>query len=127
MNYQLIHTCLQVSDLDASIKFYTEALHHKVVRQVSRPEIARKLAFVSDGTSGHQIELMSNEGQIVKDNQKSFSHIAMTTDYLEKSHNFHQSLGYHVTEIYTVNPNVEPDRYMLSDPDGYLIEIVKRT
>ncbi|MBP0980837.1 MAG: VOC family protein, partial [Oscillospiraceae bacterium] len=57
MNFKFAHNNINVCDLDASIKFYEEALGLKVVRKKEAADGSFILAFLADSTSEHQLEL----------------------------------------------------------------------
>ena len=57
---RLLHTMLRVGDLDRSIKFYTEVLDMKLLRQKDYPEGKFTLAFVGYGKESEHA--LSNTG-----------------------------------------------------------------
>jgi len=57
MNFTYVHTNLNVRDLEASIRFYGEALGLQVERRKPSSDGSFELAFLADGRSGCQIEL----------------------------------------------------------------------
>lgn len=38
MKFETVHTCIRVADLEASVKFYTEALGYVETRRMDKPE-----------------------------------------------------------------------------------------
>ena len=125
MKFETVHTCIRVADLEASVKFYTEALGYVETRRMDKPEDQFTLVFLSDGTSQHQLELTYNYDHGPYDIGNGFSHVAMVTDDLEAAHGRHRSLGYQVTEMYSVRGG-KPNIYFITDPDGYDVEIIQR-
>lgn len=125
MKFETVHTCIRVADLEASVKFYTEALGYREVRRVDNPENKFTLVFMSDGVSNHQLELTYNYDHGPYELGNGFSHIALVTDDLEAAHARHKDMGYQVTEMYTVHGG-KPNIYFITDPDGYDVEIIRR-
>lgn len=125
MKFETVHTCIRVKDLDASVKFYTEALGYVETRRVDKPEDKFTLVFLSDGMSGHDLELTYNYDHGPYDLGNGFSHVAMVTDDLEAAHARHQAMGYPVTEMYGIHGG-KPNIYFITDPDGYDVEIIRR-
>lgn len=126
MNYTILHTCLRVMDLEASLKFYTEALDFTETRRKDYPEHEFTLVFLSDQTGCHEIELTYNynpERPYVIGN--GFSHIAVGTEDLEGSRQRHEEMGYKVTKLMGL-PGSPPRYYFVTDPDGYEVEVIRR-
>lgn len=125
MKYEMVHTCIRVLDLEKSVEFYKNALGFK--------EIKRKgvkgdftLVFMSDGISSHELELTYNYGREEPyEIGNGFSHIAVVVSDLEKSHQGHKEMGYSVTDLKGL-PGDPPRYYFVKDPDGYLVEIVRK-
>ena len=57
MNFKFAHNNINVCDLDASIKFYEEALGLKEVRRKNAADGSFTIVFLSDSASEHQLEL----------------------------------------------------------------------
>ncbi|WP_459128978.1 lactoylglutathione lyase [Guggenheimella bovis] len=118
-----LHTCIRVKDLDASVKFYTEALGMHVTRRKDNPEERFSLVFLADEEETFELELTYNEGHGAYELGDGYSHIAFGVEDLEQSHKKHVSEGYQVTEMYSVMGG-KPNLYFITDPDGYDIEIL---
>ena len=79
---RILHTCLNVSDLDRSIKFYTE---HIGLRFVSRREIKQnnaEIAFLEDEAGG-AIELTHWRDKKTLIEGDNFDHLAFGVDDVE--------------------------------------------
>ncbi|MEN1761156.1 lactoylglutathione lyase [Anoxynatronum sibiricum] len=125
MQYKLVHTCLRVKDLEASLKFYTEGLGLKETRRKSFPEHDFDLVFLSDEAGHFEIELTYNyDREEPYEVGNGFSHMAMTVNDLEASRERHEQMGYPVTKLMGL-PGSPPRYYFVTDPDGYDVEIIR--
>jgi lactoylglutathione lyase len=126
MTYQMIHSCIRVMNLEKSEKFYQEALGFEVVRRKDHPEHKFTLSYLKSAGSDFELELTWNHGQeepYVLGN--GYSHLAVSVDDLESSHQRHEEQGYAPKPLKGL-PGQGARFYFLADPDGYLIEVVRR-
>ena len=79
---RMLHTMLRVGNLEKSIKFYTEILGMKVLRQHDFPEGQFTLAFVGYGDEKDHtvLELTYNYGVESYDMGKAYGHVAIEVD-----------------------------------------------
>lgn len=124
MNYKIMHTCIRVNDLEASIDFYKSALGLIETGRREYPEDFT-LVFLADEKRDVEIELTWNYGRevayIIGD---GFSHMAFSVENLEESHKKHTEMGLEITELMGL-PGDPPRYYFITDPNGYDIEIVR--
>ncbi|MEA5134785.1 MAG: VOC family protein [Candidatus Fimivivens sp.] len=119
MTFKFAHNNINVCDLDASIAFYKKALGLNEVRRKSATDGSFTLAFLSDGSSEHQLELTW-----LRDHTDPYNlgeneiHIAFRTDDFEAAHALHSEMGCICYE------NKGMGIYFISDPDGYWLEIL---
>ena len=121
---KMMHTCYRVKDLDASLKFYTEALGFSVKRRKDFPEHDFSLVYLTLPGSEHELELTHNYNHPGYELGNGYSHIAVATDDLEGHHAKNKAAGYDVTEL-TGLPGNPPTYYFITDPDGYSIEVIR--
>ncbi len=121
---KLLHTCLRVGNLEASMKFYQDYIGLEEVRRKDYPEYEFSLVYLSDETRSYEIELTHNYGTEKYDLGNGFSHLAFGVDDVVKSHETHKNQGLTVTDLKGL-PGEEPFYYFVTDPDGYQIEIIK--
>jgi lactoylglutathione lyase len=124
MDVKMLHVCLRVGNLDASIKFYQDVLGLVETRRNDKTEHGFILVYLSDKVGGYELELTYNIGTdsyIVGD---GFSHIAIGVDDLEASHENHSKLEYEVTPLKGL-PGNQPNYYFITDPDGYKVEVIR--
>lgn len=117
MSFKMIHENYNVKDLDASIKFYKEALGlYEVRRKVNDDFI---LVYLKGDQSDFELELTW-----LKDHPQKYDlgecefHLAFQTDDFESAHKKHEEMGCICFE------NPEMGIYFITDPDGYWLGIV---
>ncbi len=119
MTYKFIHNNFNVKDLDASIKFYQEALGLEEQRRVEPEDGSYKIVFLGNALAPHQLELTW-----LRDWDRPYNlgdnefHLALQTDNYDESFAKHKEMGC-VCFI-----NEAKGLYFISDPDGYWVEIV---
>ncbi|MFV0497826.1 MAG: VOC family protein [Candidatus Fimivivens sp.] len=119
MTFKFAHNNINVCDLDASIAFYKKALGLNEVRRRNAADGSFTLAFLSDDSSGHQLELTW-----LKDHTDPYNlgeneiHLAFRTDDFDAAHALHSEMGCICYE------NKGMGIYFISDPDGYWLEIL---
>ena len=121
---KMLHTCYRVKDLEASIKFYEEALGFKEKRRRDFPEHEFTLVYLALSEGGHELELTYNYNHPGYNLGDGYSHIAISTDNLEGLHAKHKAEGYNITDLHGL-PGTPPSYYFITDPDGYEIEIIR--
>ncbi len=121
---KLLHTCLRVGDLEASLNFYEEALGLIEVKRKDHSEHGFILVYLSDEDENYEIELTYNMPHQVYEIGNGFSHIAVASDDLEKDHARHSEMGYEVTPLKGL-PGNPANYYFVTDPDGYKVEIIR--
>lgn len=118
MNFKIVHTNLNVYDLQRSIEFYQKALGLKAGRRI-RPENGQfEIVFLSDDDNLYQLELTwlkDHQPYELGDNE---SHICFRTDDYAAAHQLHADMGCICYE------NEKMGLYFIEDPDGYWLEIV---
>ena len=115
----MVHTNINVLDLEKSLTFYKKALGLEAVRRVKGGDGGFELAFLSDGSSDCQIALTWLRGRDVPyDLGDNESHIAFVADDYDAAHALHAEMGCICYE------NTDMGLYFIEDPDGYWFEIV---
>ena len=126
MDFQMAHLCFRVRDLQASERFYREAVGFETSRTKDFPGDFTLLYLRAPG-SPFELELTYNYGRTepyqIGD---GFSHLAVTVADLEGSHARHLELGLKPGPIKGLGPDGQGRFYFLADPDGYLIEVIRR-
>ena len=119
MKFTLAHTNINVKDLSKSLEFYKKALGLEVVRSYKPEDGSFELAYLSDDSSSHRLELTwlrDKEGVYnLGDNEW---HIAFTVEDFDAAYKLHKAMGCICYE------NKGMGIYFISDPDGYWLEVV---
>ncbi|WP_324825814.1 VOC family protein [Sinanaerobacter sp. ZZT-01] len=119
MKFALTHNCINVLDLERSMRFYEQALDMKEVRRLTDEEGNYILSFIANENATHQIELTwlkeRTEPYNLGDNE---IHMGLVTDDYEAALAKHKAMGVVCFE------NTKFGVYFIEDPDGYWIEIV---
>lgn len=117
MKFKMVHENYNVADLDASLKFYGEALGLTERRRREREDYT--IVFVGNGESDFELELTQ-----LKDHPQKYDlgecefHLAFRTDDFDAAYEKHRLMGCVCFE------NRELGVYFIEDPDGYWIEII---
>jgi lactoylglutathione lyase len=118
---------LRVGNLERSIKFYTEVLGMKVLRQHDYPDGQFTLAFVGYGDEKDHtvLELTYNYGVESYDMGKAYGHIAIEVDDAYKACDAVRNAGGKV--IREAGPMMHGTTVIafIEDPDGYKIEFIQ--
>lgn len=121
---KLLHTCIRVKDLDASVKFYSTAFPFKEVRRKDFPDHKFTLVFMKTEGEDFELELTYNYDHPGYDLGDGYGHLAVGVENLEESHAAHIAAGYETTDLKGL-PGQEPHYYFVKDPDGYKIEVIR--
>lgn len=125
----LCQVMLRVTDLDASIKYYTEVLGMRLLRTRVNEEHKYTLAFVGyeDEDKGTVIELTYNHGRGPENPYKpgnAYAQVAISTDDVYKSAEAIKAAGGKVTREPGPVPGIGTKILATVDPDGYKYVLV---
>lgn len=125
---RILHTMLRTADLDRSVKFYTEVLGMRLLRQKDYPDGEFTLAFIGygDETDSSVIELTYNWGVDSYDMGDAYGHIAIEVDDVYRATEAIQARGGKILrEAGPMNAGTTIIAFV-EDPDGYPIELIGR-
>ena len=128
--YRLLHTMLRVRDLEKSLKFYTDLLGMKVLRQRDYPSGKFTLAFVGYGEEAGNtvIELTHNWEQAEPYNLGSaFGHLAIGVPDVYRTCERLAAAGVKIPRPAGPMAHGGSVIAFIEDPDGYRIELVQRS
>jgi len=123
---RILHTMLRVGDQDRSIRFYTEVLGMKVLRQKDYPDGRFTNTFVGYGDESEQavLELTCNWDTDHYDVGNGYGHIALEVDDVyAATEEIRQRGGNIIREAGPMNAGTTIIAFV-EDPDGYPIELI---
>ncbi|KAK9936019.1 hypothetical protein M0R45_012884 [Rubus argutus] len=125
---RLLHAVYRVGDLDRTIKFYTEALGMKLLRQRDIPEEKYSNAFLGYGPeeSNFVVELTYNYGVSSYDIGTGFGHFGIATPDVCKLVEDIRAKGGNVTREPGPVKGGHSIIAFVKDPDGYTFELIQR-
>ena len=118
MSFKFAHTNINVTDMEASIKFYEDALGLKLAFRFPGPDF--EIVFLGDGETAFQLELTRLDSHPHKyDLSDNEIHLAFSTPDMAASLEKHRAMGC----VAMVNEAMG-GIYFIEDPDGYWVEII---
>lgn len=125
MDYQMIHSCIRVLNLEASEAFYMQAFGFEISRRKEFPDHRFTLSYLRAPGATFELELTYNYDQPEPYQLgNGYSHLAVGVADLEASHQRHSEQGFHPRPLKGLAGG-PPRFYFLADPDGYLVEVVR--
>lgn len=119
MEAKIVHWCIHVLDLEASLAFYEKALGLTVQRVMGPEDGSWSNTYLGNSTSSFQVELTWNRGRTEPyANGGRDTHICFTVPDFEAAKKLHEEMGVIVFD------NERMGLYFIEDPDGSWIEIL---
>ena len=127
--WRLLHTMIRVSDLDRSIRFYTQLLGMQLLRRQDYPEGRFTLAFVGyGGEADHTvIELTHNWDTDSYDLGTGFGHLALGVADIYAACAQLAEAGAKVVRAPGPMKHGSTVIAFVEDPDGYKIELIQKS
>jgi lactoylglutathione lyase len=123
----LAQVMLRVSDLDRSIRYYTEALGMKLLRTRENPEYKYTLAFLAYGEEADStvFELTYNWGRAeAYDRGEGYAQVAISTNDVYKTAEQVRAAGGTVVRDPGPIPGLGTKITAVTDPDGWKVVFV---
>ncbi|MFQ5508728.1 MAG: VOC family protein [Leptospirillia bacterium] len=120
---RLLHTRMRVSDMEATVRFYTDVLGLSVSARHTSPR-GSKLVFLSVPGSAEEIELCSFPESGNVHVPEDLVHLAFEVDDMEATVRHLGELGVPVTDGPTVSSS--GSFCFIDAPEGYEIELIQR-
>lgn len=125
MDYQMIHSCIRVFNLEASEAFYLQAFGFEISRRKEFPDHRFTLSYLRAPGAPFELELTYNyDHPEPYELGNGYSHLAVGVSDLEASHQRHAEQGFNPRPLKGLAGG-PPRFYFLADPDGYLVEVVR--
>lgn len=123
---RLLHTMLRVTDLKASIEFYTELMGMQLLRSKDYPEGKFTLAFLGYGDEAEHtaLELTHNWDTDAYDLGNGFGHLAIEVDDVYAACDAIKAKGGEVVREAGPMKHGSTILAFVKDPDGYMIELL---
>jgi lactoylglutathione lyase len=125
---RILHTMLRTGNLERSVRFYTEVLGMRLLRQKDYPDGRFTLAFLGYGDESETtvIELTYNWGVDSYDMGGGYGHIAIEVeDVYKATEDIRARDGKILREAGPMNAGTTIIAFV-EDPDGYPIELIGR-
>lgn len=121
---RIIHTCLNVMDLERSIAFYRDRLGLKLTRRLEVKEYNSEIAFLGD-TEGNEIELIHwrEKKQLVEGD--NFDHIALSVKELKATIERLRAQGTTIVKGPFRLKGGNQEMAFIKDPDGNSLELIE--
>lgn len=127
MKARLLHTMIRVTDLERSVRFYTEILGLTEARRKVLEKADATLVFLVDETGHHAIELTFNHDGRAYELGNQFGHLAFGVPDLDAAQAELAAYGVEFTRgPYTVSAGGNRIAF-IKDPDGIEIELIEPT
>ena len=125
---RILHTMLRVGNLDASKRFYCEALRMKLLREKQYPEGKFTLSFVGYGDEADSavIELTHNWETPSYTLGNGFGHVAIGCNDIRAACDRVRAAGGKVTREPGPMKHGSTVIAFVEDPDGYKIELIEK-
>ena len=125
---RILHTMLRTGDLERSVRFYTEVLGMRLLRQKDYPDGKFTLAFLGYGDESDNtvIELTYNWGVDSYEMGSGYGHIAIEVDDAYKACEEVKKRGGKVTREAGPMKHGTTVIAFVEDPDGYKIEFIQK-
>jgi lactoylglutathione lyase len=121
---KLLHTRMRVSDMEQTIRFYTEVLGLEILERKVSPR-GSHLAFLKVPNSEELIELTSFPPSGPVKVQEDLVHLAFQVESLDDTIASLNAMGVTITDGPTASSS--GSRFIFIDaPDGYEIELIER-
>lgn len=119
MKAKMVHECIHVLDLQASMEFYERALGLVEMNRIEPEDGSWAIVYLGNDTTGFRLELTWNRGRVEPyNNGGNDTHLAFAVDDMASAHELHEKMGCICHE------NKGMGIYFIVDPDGCWLEIV---
>ncbi len=118
---RLLHTRMRVSDLDRTVRFYTEVLGLTLSERITSPR-GSKIAYLKTPGSEEEIEIAEFPGSGAVSVQPDLVHLAFAVNNLDEALKRLEKMGIPITDGPTRGRN--STFFFIDAPEGYEIELI---
>lgn len=119
---EVIHTCLNVSDVEQAAAFYTEQLGFDRSWSFESADGRTQNQYVA-GDSGVELQLSDTAGQTDLEQGSLWDHVALKVDDVDAA--FDRIDNHGVVKEPADQPAAGARTAMIKDPDGHVVELVQ--
>lgn len=125
---RILHTMVRVTDLDRSLRFYTEVMGMRLLRRMDFPEGRFTLAFLGyqDEAEGASLELTHNWDAGSYTLGDGYGHLAVEVDDVDQAVEEIRGRGGIISREPAVMGGGSTVLAFVEDPDGYQLELLNR-
>ena len=125
---RILHTMLRVTDMSASIAFYTQVLGMRLLRELRQSEARYSLAFLgyAEESGSSVLELTYNDGVDQYQKGNAFGHVAIEVDNCHLICQRLEKAGVTIDLLPKPLAGTNEIIAFIRDPDGYQIELIQR-
>lgn len=124
-----LHTMIRVTNLEKSLRFYTEGLGFKIHNRQDYEKDRFTLVFLKSadetGENPPMIELTHNWDTSAYTRGDAYGHVAYQVDSISKIQERLKKQGYDLSWGPGTTPSGKTKMAFIDDPDGYEIEILE--
>lgn len=118
----ILHTCLNVSDVERSVEWYTENLDFEASWGFETPDGETVNRYVADD-DGVEIQLSDTEKQTPSAGGDLWDHLAVKVEDVDAAF---EDIDHHgVVEAPSDQPAAGARTAFVKDPDGHVIELIE--
>lgn len=119
---ELIHTCLNVTDVDESVEFYTNELGFEETWSFESEDGSTQNRYVACD-AGVELQLSETEGETDLEEGGLWDHVAVKVDDVDEAFDRIDAPG--VVSEPGDQPPAGARTAMIEDPDGHKVELVE--
>jgi lactoylglutathione lyase len=119
---EFLHTCLNVSDVDRSVEWYTEQLGFEESWGFETPDGETVNRYVTDG-NGVELQLSDTDGASPGNVGDLWDHFAVLVDDVDAA--FEEIDNHGVRSEPSDQPAAGARTAFIEDPDGHVVELVE--
>ena len=122
----LLHTCINVKNMDQSIKFYCEKMNMQLQGRRNVAENNAEISFLSDSKSDHRIELTCWNEKTDYEEGDQLDHLAFEVEDIESKINEFRDSGVKIEkEPFKLTGSTSKIAF-ITDPNGIWIELIEK-